>query len=77
MERHLSNAPSMTPLRRHVHWLACAHSRPLGETSDGELIGDSDAPEIPMTIVFEGLTEDEQRAALAGFPGGIRFTLAR
>lgn len=28
-----------------------------------------------MTISFEGLTEAEQRAALAAFPGGKRFVL--
>jgi hypothetical protein len=35
-----------------------------------------DAPELPMTIRFEGLSDAEQRAALAAFPGGKRFVLA-
>jgi hypothetical protein len=33
------------------------------------------APEQPMAITFEGLTETQQRAALAAFPGGRRFQL--
>lgn len=35
-----------------------------------------DEPEAIMMISFEGLTEREQEAALAGFPGGKRFVLA-
>jgi hypothetical protein len=34
-----------------------------------------DAPEVPLEIEFEGLTLEEQRAALASFPGGRRFVL--
>jgi hypothetical protein len=34
------------------------------------------SPEKPMAVRFEGLTEDQQRAALAAFPGGKRFVLA-
>ena len=34
-----------------------------------------DEPELPLEIEFEGLTLEEQRAALAGFPGGRRFVL--
>lgn len=33
-------------------------------------------PEMPMLVSFEGLTPDEQRRALSGFPGGRRFVLA-
>ena len=33
-------------------------------------------PETIMAISFEGLTEREQEAALAAFPGGKRFVLA-
>jgi hypothetical protein len=29
-----------------------------------------------MTVRFEGLTDAEQEAALAAFPGGRRFVLA-
>ena len=35
----------------------------------------TDIPEEPLYVSFEGITEDEQRAALAGFPGGKRFVL--
>lgn len=35
-----------------------------------------DAPETIMTISFVGLSEREQEAALAAFPGGRRFVLA-
>jgi hypothetical protein len=34
------------------------------------------APEQPMLVCFEGLTDAEQRAALAAFPGGRRFQLS-
>ena len=36
-----------------------------------------DAPESKMLVSFIGLTEAEQRKALAGFPGGKRFVLVR
>ncbi len=39
------------------------------------LVNRIDAPELPMTISFEGLSLAEQRAALAAFPGGKRFVL--
>lgn len=39
-------------------------------------IGPADAPERQMLVSFEGLTPEEQRAALAAFPGGRRFVLA-
>ncbi len=32
-------------------------------------------PETTMYVSFRGLTEAEQRAAIAGFPGGQRFRL--
>ena len=35
-----------------------------------------DAPEQTMAVTFEGLSETQQRAALAAFPGGRRFQLA-
>jgi hypothetical protein len=34
-----------------------------------------DAPEEMLVVSFSGLTEAEQRAAIAGFPGGRRFRL--
>lgn len=33
------------------------------------------APEMPMSVRFEGLSEAEQRRALTAFPGGGRFVL--
>lgn len=35
-----------------------------------------DTPETPLLVSFVGLSRAEQRAALAGFPGGRRFVLA-
>ena len=32
-------------------------------------------PEAPLDVLFVGLSEEEQRAALAAFPGGARFRL--
>ena len=34
-----------------------------------------DAPEATLVVSFAGLTEAEQRRALAAFPGGKRFRL--
>lgn len=39
-------------------------------------IGRADGPEPPLVVEFSGLSEDEQRAAISGFPGGRRFILA-
>jgi hypothetical protein len=54
-------------------WLAAvdgAHRpRPLDDVAP---VG---KPERPLEIEFVGLTEAEQRAALAAFPGGRRFVL--
>ena len=38
-------------------------------------VAPADHPELPMLVQFEGLTKAEQRAAVAGFPGGRRFVL--
>jgi hypothetical protein len=35
-----------------------------------------DTPEETLVISFSGISKAEQRAALAGFPGGKRFVLA-
>ncbi len=40
-------------------------------------IGAASAPEPLLLVAFEGLSEAEQRAALAAFPGGRRFLLTR
>ena len=34
-----------------------------------------DAPEATLVVSFRGLTEEEQQAAMRGFPGGRRFRL--
>ena len=64
--------PIATPVSRL--WLAAQHGQRL--TRDGHLIAPTDEPEEILDVEFEGLTEDEQRAALEGFPGGRRFRLA-
>ncbi len=54
-------------------WLATDNGRTLAQMDH---IAPLDAPEALMVVEFEGLTEAEQRAALAAFPGGKRFALA-
>lgn len=49
-------------------------------TRDGEQLSPSslppiDAPEEILVVSFVGLTEAEQRRALAAYPGGRRFRL--
>jgi len=63
--------PSHAPL-----WLAASDGRRLGPPMS-DLVGAVDGPETPMEVEFFGLTEAEQRAALAAFPGGKRFVLVR
>lgn len=66
--------PSSTPvMRRRPLWLATTNGRP---TAPHPPVAPIDEPETPLTVEFEGLTPDEQRAALAAFPGGKRFQLA-
>lgn len=48
---------------------------PRGATQRPIAVGPADHPELPMLVQFEGLTKTEQRAAIAGFPGGRRFIL--
>ena len=55
-------------------WLAASHGRRL--VHGDEMITPADEPEAVLEVEFEGLTESEQRAALAAFPGGRRFRLA-
>jgi hypothetical protein len=56
-------------------WLAASEGRRLRRPAT-EAIGDIDSPEATMIVEFFGITEQEQRAALAAFPGGKRFVLA-
>ena len=66
--------PSSTPvMRRRPLWLAAVDGLP---TTRHPPVAPVDEPETPLTVEFEGLTPDEQRAALAAFPGGKRFQLA-
>ena len=58
-------------------------TRPCLAAVDGVLVlprthqhlSPADGPETMLEVEFEGLTEAQQRAALAGFPGGRRFVL--
>jgi hypothetical protein len=60
---------------------ACADNDALDDVNDtpsdmpGD-IGRLDGPEPALTVSFTGITEMEQRRALASFPGGRRCTLA-
>jgi hypothetical protein len=55
-------------------WLVVAHGRRLqGVEEDVAPLGE---PESILEVEFEGLTDEEQRAALDAFPGGRRFRLA-
>lgn len=38
-------------------------------------LGPSDGPEAPVAVEFVGISMEQQRAALAAFPGGRRFKL--
>ena len=66
--------PAPVPSSRFRPWLAAAHGRQL--VHGDEPIAPADEPEAMLEVEFEGLTEDEQRAAISGFPGGRRFRLA-
>lgn len=72
MDRRVTRLTSPAASRRAKLWLAASRDERLQPTNP---IAPIDAPELPMTISFEGLTEAEQRAALAAFPGGKRFVL--
>lgn len=70
MHRHKSG-PTTQQHRPHL-WLAAADGVRLDFQEE---IAPIDAPEAVLEVEFVGLTEEEQRAALAGFPGGRRFRL--
>lgn len=38
-------------------------------------LGDITSPETELDVEFVGISEEQQRAALAAFPGGRRFRL--
>lgn len=59
---------------RHTNiWLASRDGVSLAGPS--EPVGPADGPETLLEVEFVGLTEAEQRAALAAFPGGRRFVI--
>jgi len=64
------------PLAHAPLWLAASDGRRLRRPVS-ETVADINAPEATMEVEFFGLTEAEQRAALAAFPGGKRFVLIR
>jgi hypothetical protein len=72
MERHVQRLTSTSASPRARLWLAAADGRLLPPTP----VPPIDGPELTMAVRFEGLSEDEQKAALAAFPGGRRFVLA-
>ena len=69
-QRLFHSAPAFPRARL---WLAAHAGRRLpGPLHDVAPMG---RPEHPLEVEFVGLTETEQRAALAAFPGGRRFVL--
>jgi hypothetical protein len=72
MDRRVVRLTSPAASRRAKFWLAASHDERLRPSNP---IAPIDAPELPMTVTFEGLTKAEQRAVLAAFPGGKRFVL--
>lgn len=72
MERQVLRLTSPNASRRARLWLASANGRALPRP----MIAPIDGPEVPMIVRFEGLSETQQQAALAAFPGGKRFVLA-
>ncbi len=75
MQPHSPRSSSDFPLAHAPLWLAAAEGRVLKRPAPA--IGPSDGPETEMEIEFFGISEAEQRRALAAFPGGRRFTLKR
>jgi hypothetical protein len=58
--------------RRARLWLAAAN----GVRLEPPRVAPIEGPELRMTVRFEGISEADQRKALAAFPGGKRFVLA-
>ncbi|HHY50845.1 MAG TPA: hypothetical protein GYA10_14005 [Alphaproteobacteria bacterium] len=54
-------------------WLAAVDG--VARWPSREPVSPIDGPEAPLEVEFEGLTDEEQRRALAAFPGGRRFVL--
>ena len=68
---HLSNRSSLAA-RPHL-WLAAVEGAKRPQPR--EAVHPVDQPETPLEVEFFGISEAQQRAALAGFPGGRRFVL--
>jgi hypothetical protein len=74
MHSHSPRPPSDFQPPHAPLWLAASEGRLLRRPVSGQL-GKIDGPEALMEVQFFGITEAEQRAALAAFPGGKRFVL--
>lgn len=66
---HRFSSVANATTRPHL-WLAASDGHRLVEP-----VNPIEAPEVPLEIEFEGLSLEQQWAALAGFPGGRRFVL--
>lgn len=75
MNRQRPDTLSMRVAHRRPLWLAATDRPRLPPRHERLEVGDIDGPETPLPVEFVGLTEAEQRAALAAFPGGRRFIL--
>lgn len=64
---------SSNPSPRPQLWLAAVDG--VTQVPSREPVNPIDGPEAPLEVEFEGLTDEEQRRALAAFPGGRRFVL--
>ena len=71
MAQHLHRVDS--PARRPRLWLAA--DKGVRRPPPRDAVAPIDKPELPLEVEFEGLTLEEQQAALAAFPGGRRFVL--
>lgn len=69
MKRRLQSLSVVSPTSERIWKL------PRTVTHRPITVAPADHPELPMLVQFEGLTKAEQRAAIAGFPGGRRFIL--
>jgi len=69
-------AQSLSPAgfggRRNYHQVLKAIEGPSRFLSS---IGRAEGPETPLVVQFVGISEAQQRSAIAGFPGGRRFVL--
>lgn len=76
MQKHSPHPSSDQPPAHAPLWLAASDGRRLKRPIT-DFVADMEAPETRMEVEFYGITEAEQRAALAAFPGGKRFALRR